>query len=160
MIGEATTGELSPTGADGDNFDVFSSLRGDAGGEDFFSSSAEEAGGANTDEEVNSLDLVAVASGKEKLDTAMSDANSQGNSETLTPVDPELCEKFGTIACIGCDFALLCAERQAAMAAKSNEDQPDKQLSTLSNYSKKTTRQARLSGRSLRQMMMSVESSC
>ena len=131
MIGEATTGELSPTGADGDNFDVFSSLRGDAGGEDFFSSSAEEAGGANTDEEVNSLDLVAVASGKEKLDTAMSDANSQGNSETLTPVDPELCEKFGTIACIGCDFALLCAERQAAMAAKSNEDQPDKQLSTL-----------------------------
>ena len=131
MIGEATTGELSPTGADGDNFDVFSSLRGDAGGEDFFSASAEEAGGANTDEEVNSLDLVAVASGKEKLDTAMSDANSQGNSETLTPVDPELCEKFGTIACIGCDFALLCAERQAAMAAKSNEDQPDKQLSTL-----------------------------
>lgn len=131
MIGEATTGELSPTGADGDNFDVFSSLRGDAGGEDFFSSSAEEAGGANTDEEVNSLDLVAVASGKEKLDTAMSDANSQGNSETLTPVDPELCEKFGTIACIGCDFALLCAERRAAMAAKSNEDQPDKQLSTL-----------------------------
>lgn len=74
---------------------------------------------------------MAVASGEERLDTAMSDANSQGNSETLTPVDPELCEKFGTIACIGCDFALLCAERQAAMAAKSNEDQPDKQLSTL-----------------------------
>lgn len=122
---ESTIGEA------GRGFNVFASLRGDAGGEDFFSSGAEEAVGADTDEAVSSLDLVAVASGKEKLDTAMSDANSQGNSETLTPVDPELCEKFGTIACIGCDFALLCAERQAAMAAKSNEDQPDKQLSTL-----------------------------
>ena len=74
-------------GEAGGGFNVFASLRGDAGGEDFFSSSAEEAGGANTDEEVSSLDLVAVASGKEKLDTAMSDANSQGNSEVLTPVD-------------------------------------------------------------------------
>lgn len=77
----------STIGEAGGGFNVFSSLRGDAGGEDFFSSSAEEAGGANTDEEVSSLDLVAVASGKEKLDTAMSDANSQGNSEVLTPVD-------------------------------------------------------------------------
>ena len=118
-------------GEAGGGFNVFASLRGDAGGEDFFSSGAEEAGGADTDEAVSSLDLVAVASGEVKLDTAMSDANSQGNSETLTPVDPELCEKFGTIACVGCDFALLCAERQAAMAVKSNEDQPDKQLSTL-----------------------------
>lgn len=116
----------APTiGEAGGGFNVFASLRGDAGGEDFFSS------GADTDEAVSSLDLVAVASGEVKLDTAMSDANSQGNSETLTPVDPELCEKFGTIACVGCDFALLCAERQAAMAVKSNEDQPDKQLSTL-----------------------------
>lgn len=122
----------APTiGEAGGGFNVFASLRGDAGGEDFFSSGAEEAGGADTDEAVSSLDLVAVASGEVKLDTAMSDANSQGNSETLTPVDPELCEKFGTIACVGCDFALLCAERQAAMAVKSNEDQPDKQLSTL-----------------------------
>ena len=128
MIGEATTGELSPTGADGDNFDI-SSLRGED-----FSSGINDIGGevnAGTSDAASSLDLVAVASGEERLDTAMSDANSQGNSETLTPVDPELCEKFGTIACIGCDFALLCAERQAAMAAKSNEDQPDKQLSTL-----------------------------
>ena len=77
----------STIGEAGGGFNVFSSLRGDAGGEDFFSSSAEEAGGANTDEEVSSLDLVAVASGKEKLDTAMSDASSQGNSEVLTPVD-------------------------------------------------------------------------
>ena len=128
MIGEATTGKLSPTGIDGDDFDI-SSLRGED-----FSSGINDIGGevnAGTSDAASSLDLVAVASGEERLDTAMSDANSQGNSETLTPVDPELCEKFGTIACIGCDFALLCAERQAAMAAKSNEDQPDKQLSTL-----------------------------
>ena len=125
MIGEATTGESSPTGIDGDDFDI-SSLRGED-----FSSGIGERSSVDADEAASSLDLVAVASGEEKLDTAMSDANSQGNSETLTPVDPELCEKFGTIACIGCDFALLCAERQAAMAAKSNEDQPDKQLSTL-----------------------------
>lgn len=130
MIGKATTRELSPTGTDGDGFDVFSSLRGGAGGEDF-SSGIGERSSVDADDAASSLDLVAVASGEEKLDTAMSDANSQDNSETLTPVDPELCEKFGTIACIGCDFALLCAERQAAMAAKSNEDQPDKQLSTL-----------------------------
>ena len=128
MIGEATTGESSPTGIDGDDFDI-SSLRGED-----FSSGINDIGGevnAGTSDAASSLDLVAVASGEEKLDTAMSDANSQDNSETLTPVDPELCEKFGTIACIGCDFALLCAERQAAMAAKNNEDQPYKQLSTL-----------------------------
>lgn len=58
---------------DSDKFDVFSSLRGDAEGEDFFSFGAEEAGGANTDEAVSSLDLVAVAGGKEKLDTLMDD---------------------------------------------------------------------------------------
>ena len=61
----------------------------------------------------------------------MGDTNSNNSSEISTPVGPDLCEKFGTIACIGCDFALLCAERQAAMATKNNEDQPYKQLSTL-----------------------------
>ncbi len=116
---------------DSDKFDVFSSLRGDAEGEDFFSSGTEEAGGADADEAVSSLDLVAVASGEVKLDTALSDTDSNNSSETLIPVDPELCEKFGTIACIGCDFALLCAERQAAMVAKNNESQPTEQLSTL-----------------------------
>jgi hypothetical protein len=130
MIGEATTLESSPAGIDGDGFDVFASLRGGVES-DNFSSGAGEAGGADTDEAVSGLDLVAVAGGKEKLDTTMSDTNSNNSSEISTPVGPDLCEKFGTIACVGCDFALLCAERQAAMAAKSNEDQPDKQLSTL-----------------------------
>lgn len=128
MIGEATTLESSPAGIDGDGFDI-SSLRGED-----FSSGINDIGGevnAGTSDAASSLDLVAVASGEERLDTAMSDTNSNNSSETLTPVNPKLCEKFGTIACIGCDFALLCAERQVAMAAKSNEDQPDKQLSTL-----------------------------
>ena len=130
MIGVATTGELSPTGVDGDGFDVFASLRGGVES-DNFSSGAGEAGGADTDEAVSGLDLVAVAGGKEKLDTTMSDTNSNNSSEISTPVGPDLCEKFGTIACVGCDFALLCAERQAAMVAKNNESQPTEQLSTL-----------------------------
>ena len=130
MIGATSTAEVSSTVIDGDGFDVFASLRGGVES-DNFSSGAGEAGGADTDEAVSGLDLVAAAGGKEKLDTTMSDTNGNNSSEISTPVDPELCEKFGTIACIGCDFALLCAERQAAMAAKSNEDQPDKQLSTL-----------------------------
>lgn len=130
MIGEATTLELSPAGIDGDGFDVFASLRGGVES-DNFSSGAGEAGGADTDEAVSGLDLVAVAGGKEKLDTTMSDTNSNNSSEISTPVGPDLCEKFGTIACVGCDFALLCAERQAAMVAKNNESQPTEQLSTL-----------------------------
>lgn len=130
MIGATTTLELSPTGINGDGFDVFASLRGGVES-DNFSSGAGEAGGADTDEAVSGLDLVAVAGGKEKLDTTMSDTNSNNSSEISTPVGPDLCEKFGTIACVGCDFALLCAERQAAMVAKNNESQPTEQLSTL-----------------------------
>ena len=119
------------TDNNGGGFNVFSSLRDGAEGEDFFSSGAGEAGGADTDEAVSGLDLVAVAGGKEKLDTTMSDTNSNNSSEISTPVGPDLCEKFGTIACVGCDFALLCAERQAAMVAKNNDSQPTEQLSTL-----------------------------
>ena len=128
MIGEATTRESSPAGIDGDGFDI-SSLRG----EDFSSGIGDigEEVNADTDEAASGLDLVAVAGGKEKLDTTMSDTNSNNSSEISTPVDPDLCEKFGTIACVGCDFALLCAERQAAMVAKNNESQPTEQLSTL-----------------------------
>ena len=118
------------TDNNGGGFNVFSSLRDGAEGEDFFSSGAEEAGGADTDEAASSLDLVAVASGKEKLDTALGDTDSNNSSETLTPVDPKLCEKFGTIACVGCIFAQDCQRRQAEMMASNNKDQP-KQLSTL-----------------------------
>ena len=128
MIGEATTRESSPAGIDGDGFDI-SSLRGED-----FSSGINDIGGevnASTSDAASSLDLVAVASGEERLDTTMSDTNSNNSSEISTPVGPDLCEKFGTIACVGCDFALLCAERQAAMVAKNNESQPTEQLRTL-----------------------------
>lgn len=134
MIGEATTGELLPTGIDGDDFDILS-LRGED-----FSSGINDIGGevnAGTSDAASSLDLVAVASGEERLDTTMSDTNSNNSSEISTPVDPDLCEKFGTIACVGCDFALLCAERQAAMVAKNNESQPTEQLSTLEQLLRK-----------------------
>ena len=135
-MSEVATAELGlaltdVTDNNGGGFNVFSSLRDGAEGEDFFSSGAEEAGGADTDEAASSLDLVAVASGKEKLDTALGDTDSNNSSETLTPVDPKLCEKFGTIACVGCVFAQACRDRQAAMMDSNNEDQPEEQLSTL-----------------------------
>lgn len=69
MIGATTTVELSPTGIDGDGFDVFSPLRDGAGGEDFSSGIGEAvADGASQ------LDLVAVAGGEEELDTFMDDS--------------------------------------------------------------------------------------
>ena len=123
---------LAPAVAvDNDNFDVFSSLRDGAESDNFSSGAgdiAEEAT-AGTDEAASSLDLVAVASGEAELNTV---TNSKPKSkETSAPVNPEQCQKYGTIACVGCDFALLCAERQAAMVAKNNESQPTEQLSTL-----------------------------
>lgn len=118
--------ELPTIGEAGEGFDVFSSSIGGSANEDFSTRIDSEATTAGADD----FDLVAVAGGEEKLDTAMSDANSQGNSETLTPVDPELCKNFGTVACVGCIFAQDCQRRQAAMMASNNEDQPE-QLSTL-----------------------------
>lgn len=82
MIGEATTGELSPTGIDGDDFDI-SSLRGED-----FSSGIDDIGGevnADTDEAASGLDLVAVTGGKEKLDTFMD--GSTDLKDTPAPVD-------------------------------------------------------------------------
>lgn len=58
----------STIGEVGGGFNVFSSLRGDAGGEDF-SSGISEAVANNASQ----LDLVAVAGGEEKLDTFMDD---------------------------------------------------------------------------------------
>lgn len=83
MIGEATTGELSPTGIDGDNFDI-SSLRGED-----FSSVIDDIGekvNADTDEAASGLDLVAVAGGKEKLDTFM-DGSTDLKDMPDAPVD-------------------------------------------------------------------------
>ena len=82
MIGEATTGELSPTGIDGDDFDI-SSLRG----EDFSSGIGDigEEVNADTDEAASGLDLVAVAGGEEKLDTFMD--GSTDLKDMPAPVD-------------------------------------------------------------------------
>lgn len=123
MTGATSTVELSPTGIDGDGFDVFSSLRDGADGEGFSSGVSEAV--AN---DASQLDLVAVASGEAELDVAVS--NKDDSKEKPTPTNPEQCQKFGTIACIGCDLRQLCEERQAAITA-GNEAQPEEQLSTL-----------------------------
>ncbi|QCT42551.1 hypothetical protein [Candidatus Nanosynbacter featherlites] len=123
MIGATTTVELSPTGIDGDGFDVFSSLRDGSEGEDF-SSGIDEA----VTDGVSQFDLVAVAGGKAELDVAMSDDDTK---EDFAPIDPERCRNFGTAACLGCVNLGLCQDRQAAMMEKNNDLQPEEQLSTL-----------------------------
>lgn len=123
MIGATTTLELSPTGIDGDGFDVFSSLRDGSEGEDF-SSGIDEA----VTDGVSQFDLVAVASGKAELNVAMSDNDTK---EDFAPIDPERCRNFGTVACLGCVNLGLCQDRQAAMMEKNNNLQPEEQLSTL-----------------------------
>ncbi len=107
MIGEATTREPSPAGIDGDGFDVFSSLRDGAGGEDFSSGISEAV--AN---DASQLDLVAVAGGEAELDVAISDNDTK---EDCTPINPEFCRNFGSAACFGCVNLGLCQDRQAAM---------------------------------------------
>ena len=70
-MSEMATAELGLAPAvanNGGNFDVFASLRDDTGGEDFSSGIDEMVA-----DDVDRLDLVAVAGGKEKLDTLMDD---------------------------------------------------------------------------------------
>lgn len=123
MIGVTSTTELSTTAIDGDNFDVFSSLRDGADGEKFASGIGEVvADGAGQ------LDLVAVAGGEAELDVAISDNDTK---EDCTPIDPEFCRNFGSAACFGCVNLGLCQDRQAAMMEKNNNFQPEDQLSTL-----------------------------
>ncbi len=123
MIGATTTAELSPTGIDGDGFDVFSSLRDGADGEKFASGIGEVvADGAGQ------LDLVAVAGGKAELDVTISDNKTE---EYSVSIDPERCRNFGSAACFGCVNLGLCQDRQAAMMEKNNNLQPEEQLSTL-----------------------------
>lgn len=123
MIGEATTIELSTTGIDGDNFDVFSSLRDGADGEEFSSGVGEVV--ANS---AGQFDLVAVAGGEAELDVAISDNDTK---EDCTPIDPEFCRNFGSAACFGCVNLGLCQDRQAAMMANKDNPQSEEQLSTL-----------------------------
>lgn len=123
MIGEVTTVGLSPTGIDGDNFDVFSSLRDGADGEEFSSGVGEVvADGAGQ------FDLVAVAGGEAELDVAISNNDTK---EDCTPIDPEFCRNFGSAACFGCVNLGLCQDRQAAMTANKDNPQSEEQLNTL-----------------------------
>ena len=123
MIGVTSTTELSTTAIDGDNFDVFSSLRDGADGEKFVSGIGEVvADGAGQ------LDLVAVAGGEAELDVAISDNDTK---EDCTPIDPEFCRNFGSAACFGCVNLGLCQDRQAAMMANKDNPQSEEQLSTL-----------------------------
>lgn len=123
MIGEATTVGLSPTGIDGDNFDVFSSLRDGADGEEFSSGVGEVV--ANS---AGQFDLVAVAGGEAELDVAISNNDTK---EDCTPIDPEFCRNFGSAACFGCVNLGLCQDRQAAMMVNKDNPQSEEQLSTL-----------------------------
>ena len=87
-VATAELGLASTAADDNDsgNFDVFSSLRDDTGGEDF-SSGVDDIGeevNADMDETAN-LDLVAVAGGKEKLDTFMD--GSTDLKDMPAPVD-------------------------------------------------------------------------
>ena len=69
---------------DSDNLDVFLSLRDGSEGEDF-SSGIDEGMSADADEAASGLDLVAVAGGKEKLDTFMDDSTDL--KDMSAPVD-------------------------------------------------------------------------
>ena len=83
-MSEVATAELglAPTDVADNNggFNVFSSLRGDAGGEDFSSGIGETV--ANS---VEQFDLVAAASGEEELDTFMDDSTDL--KDMSAPVD-------------------------------------------------------------------------
>ena len=110
MIGATTTVELSPTGIDGDDFDVFSSLRDGAGGEDF-SSGVDDIGeevNADTDETTN-LDLVAVASGEEELPSTEEVSASIGQTACVT--------------CVGCPYLSQCVKPQALAMKQESEKQ-------------------------------------
>ena len=104
MIGATTTVESSPTGIDGDNFDVFSSLRDGAGDEDFSSGICETvADGAGQ------FNLVAVASGEEELPSTEEMSASIGQTACAT--------------CVGCPFLSQCVKPQALAVKQESERQ-------------------------------------
>lgn len=104
MIGVATTVELSPTGINGDGFDVFSSLRDGAGGEDF-SSGIDEAVTDGADQ----FDLVAVASGEAELPSTEEVSASIGQTACVT--------------CVGCPYLSQCVKPQALVMKQESERQ-------------------------------------
>lgn len=104
MIGEVTTVELSPTGIDSDDFDVFSSLRDGADGEGF-SSGIDEAVTDGADQ----FDLVAVAGGEAELPSTEEVSVSIGQTACAT--------------CVGCPYLSRCVKSQALAVKQESERQ-------------------------------------
>ena len=104
MIGVTTTVELSSTVIDGDDFDVFLSLRDDNISEDFSSSVGEE-----VTDGVGRFDLVAVASGEAELPSTEKVSASIGQTACAT--------------CVGCPFLSQCVKPQALVMKQESERQ-------------------------------------
>ena len=104
MIGVTTTVELSSTVIDGDDFDVFLSLRDGNISEDFSSSVGEE-----VTDGVGRFDLVAVASGEAELPSTEKVSASIGQTACVT--------------CVGCPFLSQCVKPQALVMKQESERQ-------------------------------------
>ena len=104
MIGVTTTVELSSTVIDGDDFDVFLSLRDGSISEDFSSSVGEE-----VTDGVDRFDLVAVASGEAELPSTEKVSASIGQTACAT--------------CVGCPFLSQCVKPQALVMKQESERQ-------------------------------------
>lgn len=104
MIGVTTTVELSSTVIDGDDFDVFLSLRDGNISEDFSSSVGEE-----VTDGVGRFDLVAVASGEAELPSIEKVSASIGQTACAT--------------CVGCSFLSQCVKPQALVMKQESERQ-------------------------------------
>lgn len=99
-----TTVELSSTVIDGDDFDVFLSLRDGNISEDFSSSVGEE-----VTDGVGRFDLVAVASGEAELPSTEKVSASIGQTACAT--------------CVGCSFLSQCVKPQALVMKQESERQ-------------------------------------
>lgn len=104
MIGVTTTVESSSTVIDGDDFDVFLSLRDGNISEDFSSSVGEE-----VTDGVGRFDLVAVASGEAELPSTEKVSASIGQTACAT--------------CVGCPFLSQCVKPQALVMKQESERQ-------------------------------------
>ena len=104
MIGEATAVELSPTGIDGDGFDVFSSLRDGVSGEDLSFDIGETVA-----DSAGQFDVVAVASGEAELPSTEEVSASIGQTACVT--------------CVGCPFLSQCIKPQALAVKQESERQ-------------------------------------
>ena len=104
MIGVTTTVELSSTVIDGDDFDVFLSLRDGNISEDFSSSVGEE-----VTDGVGRFELVAVASGEAELPSTEKVSASIGQTACAT--------------CVGCPFLSQCVKPQALVMKQESERQ-------------------------------------